>query len=196
MNSRITFISHAVTPALRRSAFPDDEALEEREIARVKSIDWRVPGAQQIVSAPERRAQMTALSLGLPASITEDLRDCHFGSWRGRELSQVQDDDPAGLVSWLTNPAAAPHGGESIDALVGRVKGWLDRQRGAGHTIAVTHPSIIRSAIILALDAPLQSFWRVDIAPISLTDLRYNGSTWTLRSAATKLSHSELGPEC
>jgi broad specificity phosphatase PhoE len=191
MTSRITFISHAVTPALRRAAFPIDEALEEGEIARVQSMGWKAPGAQQILSAPERRAQMTGLSLDLSASITEDLRDCDFGSWGGRELSQVQDDDPAGLVSWLTDPAAVPHGGESIQALVGRVKGWLDRQRDAGHTIAVTHPSIIRSAMILALDAPLQSFWRVDIAPISLTDLRYNGSTWTLRSAATKLSQTE-----
>jgi len=177
MTSRITFISHAATPALRRAAFPADEALEERAIARIKSISWRAPGAQQILSAPERRAQ--------------DLCDCDFGSWRGRELSQVQNDDPAGLVSWLTDPTAAPHGGESIEALAGRVNGWLDRQRDAGHTIAVTHPSIIRSAMILALDAPLQSFWRVDIAPISLTDLRYNGSTWTLRSAATKLNQTE-----
>jgi broad specificity phosphatase PhoE len=141
--------------------------------------------------APERRAQMTALSLNLSASIAEDLSDCDFGSWRGRALSQVQNDDPAGLFSWLTDPAVAPHGGESIEALFGRVKGWLDRQRDAGHTIAVTHPSIIRSAIILALNAPLQSFWRVDIAPASLTDLRYNGSTWILRSAAAKLSHAE-----
>jgi broad specificity phosphatase PhoE len=51
-------------------------------------------GAQQILSAPERRAQMTALSLDLPVSITENLCDCHFGSWRGRESSQVQDDEP------------------------------------------------------------------------------------------------------
>ncbi len=191
MTSRITFISHAATPALRRAAFPADEPLEEREIAQVKTTGWNAPGAQQILSAPERRAHMTALSLNLSASITEDLCDCDFGSWRGRELTEVQNDDPAGLVSWLTDLAAAPHGGESIEALVGRVKGWLDRQRDAGHTIAVTHPSIIRSAIILALDAPLQSFWRVDIAPISLTDLRYHGSTWTLRSSATKLSKSE-----
>jgi broad specificity phosphatase PhoE len=176
---------------LRQSAFPVDEALEEREIARIKSIGWRAPGAQQILAAPEKRAHMTALSLDLSVSITEELCDCHFGSWQGRELSQVQDNDPAGLVSWLTDPAAAPHGGESIEAVVDRVKRWLERQRDAGHTIAVTHPAIIRSAIILTLDAPLQSFWRVDIAPISLTDLRYNGSTWTLRSAATKLDQSE-----
>ena len=130
---------------------------------------------------------MTALRLNLAASITDDLRDCNFGTWQGRELSRVQQDDPAGLLSWFTDPAAAPHGGESIEALVRRVKSWMDRQRDAGHTIAVTHPAIIRSAILLVLDAPLQSFWRVDIAPLSLTELRYGGPTWTLRSSATRL---------
>lgn len=134
---------------------------------------------------------MTAIGLDISASISEDLCDCDFGSWRGRELGQVQKEDPTGVVSWLTDPAAAPHGGESIEALVKRVKGWLDRQRDTGHTIVVTHPSIIRSAIVLVLNAPLQSFWRVDVAPISLTDLRYNGSIWTLRSAGTKLSQYE-----
>ena len=190
MNSSITFISHAATPALRRAAFPADEALEESETARLQSVRWKAPRAQHILSAPEKRAQMTALSLNLSAFITEDLCDCNFGSWRGRELSEVQQDDPAGLVSWFTDPAAAPHGGESIETLVLRVKAWMDRQRDAGHTIAVTHPSIIRSAIILVLDAPLQSFWRVDVAPMSLTDLRYNGSTWTLRSSAIRLDKS------
>lgn len=133
---------------------------------------------------------MTALHLNLAVSITDDLCDCDFGKWRGKGLDQVQQEDPAGVASWLTDPAAAPHGGESIESLVLRVKGWMHRQRDLGHTIAVTHPSIIRCAVILALDAPLQSFWRIDIAPTSLTDLRYNGATWTLRSSAIKMSES------
>ena len=190
MTSRITFISHGVTSAVRRAAFPCDEELEETEIARIRSIRWHAPRAQQIVTAPEKRAQMTALGLHLSASVMDDLCDCDFGTWRDRDLSQVQEDDPIGLISWLTDPAAAPHGGESIERLVGRIERWLERQMDAGHTIAVTHPAIIRSAVILALGAPLSAFWRLDIAPLSLTDLRYNGSTWTVRSTSGKLSLS------
>ncbi len=191
MTSRITFISHAVTPALREAAFPHDEALEAREIARLRALAWESPRAQQILTAPEKRAAMTAESLGLTASIAEDLRDCDYGIWKGRQLSQVHEDDPDGLVAWLSDPGGSPHGGESIASLVNRVECWLELQTKVGHTIAVTHPAIIRSSILLVLNAPLKSFWRVDIAPASLTDLRYNGSNWTVRSAAAKLDQAE-----
>ena len=51
------------------------------------------------------------------------------------------------------------------------------------HTIAVTHPAVIRAAIVHALQVPLPAFWRFDIAPLSLTDLRFNGGVWSVRCA-------------
>ena len=48
--------------------------------------------------------------------------------------------------------------------------------------VAVTHPAIIRAAILVALDAPPKSFWRIDIAPVSRTVLHFRGHAWTLRS--------------
>lgn len=187
MTSRVTWISHAETPALRRAAFPLDETLEAATLDKLTLLRWNAPKAQQILSAPEQRAQMTARRLNLAASVAEDLRDCDFGCWRGREFLEVHRDDPDGIASWLTDPAAAPHGGESIAALVDRVARWLTQHSAEGHTIAVTHPAIIRGAIIFALDAPLQSFWRVDISPASVTDLRFNGSAWTIRSLGERL---------
>lgn len=191
MTSRITFISHAVTPALRHAAFPRDEALEAREVARLRALAWKAPPAQQILTAPEKRAAMTAESLSLTASIAEDLRDCNYGSWKGRQLSEVEEDDPDGLIVWLSDPAATPHCGESIKSLVARVGRWCKSQAKTGHTIAVTHPAIIRSAVLLALSAPLQSFWRLDIAAASVTDLRYNCFVWTVRSTAARLDEAE-----
>ena len=48
--------------------------------------------------------------------------------------------------------------------------------------MAVTHPAVIRAAILVALDAPPKSFWRIDIAPVSRTVLHFRGQAWTLRS--------------
>jgi broad specificity phosphatase PhoE len=48
--------------------------------------------------------------------------------------------------------------------------------------VAVTHPAIIRAAILIALDAPPKSFWRIDIAPASRTQMHFRGHAWTLRS--------------
>ena len=46
--------------------------------------------------------------------------------------------------------------------------------------MAVTHPAVIRAVILIALDAPPKSFWRIDIAPASRTVLHFRGR-WTLR---------------
>jgi broad specificity phosphatase PhoE len=83
---------------------------------------------------------------------------------------------------WLTDPARAPHGGESIVDLIERVAGWLaSLTQDASPTVAVTHPAVIRAAILGALDMPPKSFWRIDIAPVSRTFLHFRKGNWTLR---------------
>ena len=52
-----------------------------------------------------------------------------------------------------------------------------------GRIVAVTHPAVIRAAILVALDAPPKSFWRIDIAPMSRTVMHLRGQAWTLRSS-------------
>jgi broad specificity phosphatase PhoE len=49
-------------------------------------------------------------------------------------------------------------------------------------TVAVTHPAVIRAAILTALDAPPKSFWRIDVAPVSRTVMHFRGHVWTVRS--------------
>jgi len=70
---------------------------------------------------------------------------------------------------------------ESLTALIRRTAGWLDSvSRTNGRVVAVTHPAIIRAAILTVLDAAPESFWRIDIAPASRTVLHYRHG-WTLR---------------
>ena len=187
MTTRLTLISHAATSAQRRTAFPLDELVNEREIVKIADLGWKAPRAQRILVAPEHRTEQTACALGLSATITVELRDCNYGAWSGREISEIQSDDPEGILSWLTDPTASPHGGESIESLIGRAARWMDEQVEVSHTIAMTHPAVIRSAIVHALQAPALAFWRIDIAPLSLTDLRFNGRVWTVRSIACPL---------
>jgi broad specificity phosphatase PhoE len=191
MTTRLTLISHAPTQAQRRAAFPADESLEEQEFAKVAALGWKAPRVQRIWSAPERQTQQTAQALGLSAAIALELHDCDYGAWQGREFDELQSAEPEGVMAWLTDAVASPHGGESIIDLINRVGRWLDEQRDAGHTLAVTHPAVIRGAIVHALQAPAQSFWRIDIAPLSLTDLRFNGRVWTVRSTACPLQRTD-----
>jgi broad specificity phosphatase PhoE len=47
---------------------------------------------------------------------------------------------------------------------------------------AVTHASVIRAAIVHAIGAELRSFWRIDVAPLSLARLNGGAGRWTLAS--------------
>jgi broad specificity phosphatase PhoE len=174
---RLTLVSHAMTDAMAAGRFPDDEALNALGECQIDaSVDQsRVEVA---VSAPERRARHTAELLGLQPRVESRLADLDVGRWRGHELGAVQ---PEQLATWLSRPDSTPHGGESVVELITRVRDWMgDVSEQPGRLTAVTHPAVIRAAIMIALEAPPKSFWRIDIAPASRTVLHFRGR-WTLR---------------
>ncbi|HZQ30763.1 MAG TPA: histidine phosphatase family protein [Mycobacterium sp.] len=178
--TRLTLVSHAMTDAMSAGRFPTDEPLNARGRRQLgPSIDF---GATEFTSVrgPEQRCLQTAELLGLHATVEPRLADLDCGRWRGDVLSGVL---PADLAVWLTDPSSAPHGGESVLELMQRVSGWLESMSAnRSRTVAITHPAVIRAAILLALDAPPKSFWRIDIAPASRTSLHFRGQAWTLRS--------------
>jgi broad specificity phosphatase PhoE len=188
--ARITLISHAATLALKRASFPLDEALVEGEPEKIAALGWTSPRIQQVCTGPEQRTRQTATALGLEGSVESGLADVNYGEWSGKQIDEIQASDPIGLAAWLTDVSAAPHGGESFVQLIVRVGHWMEAQTGAGHTLAVTHPAVIRAAILYSLQAPPESFWRLEIAPLSVTDLRFNGRLWTARSTGCALSRS------
>ena len=108
-------------------------------------------------------------------------------------MDEVQSEDPEGMVAWLKDLGGSPHGGESIEELISRAGKWMDQQREVDHTIAVTHPAVIRAALVYALRLPSQNFWRFDIAPLSLTDLRFSRDVWTVRCSGCPLGTVERG---
>jgi broad specificity phosphatase PhoE len=114
------------------------------------------------------------------------LADVDYGRWSGKGLDHIEMADPDGLSDWLTNPDSISHGGESLTQLIERVSIW-QQQIKSGHTLAITHPAVIRVAVILAIQAPPQSFWRIEVAPLTMTDLRFNGRSWTIRSSGCPL---------
>ncbi|OCB57382.1 histidine phosphatase [Mycobacterium vulneris] len=178
---RLTLVSHAMTDATAAGRFPTDEPLNALGHRQADAaVELGVIDAAYC--GPEKRARQTAELLGLSAAVEPPLADLDFGSWRGAVLGGVP---PADLAVWLTDPARAPHGGESVVDLVNRVHGWMDRLASErGRLVAVTHPAVVRAAILVALDAPPKSFWRIDIAPMSRTVMNFRGHAWTLRSSS------------
>lgn len=176
---RLTLLSHAMTDAMAAGRFPTDEPLNSVGHRQVDA-STELGVTERAYCGPEKRSRQTAELLGLQAIIDTRLADLDCGRWRGDVLGRV---DPADLAIWLTDPTRAPHGGESVIDLIERVKGWMDSLTAdRARLVAVTHPSVIRAAIVIALDAPPKSFWRIDIAPASRTVMHFRGHAWTLRS--------------
>lgn len=176
--TRLTLVSHAMTDAMAAARFPDDEPLNDHG-CRQAAVGFEIKSGTRQLTAPERRTRQTAQLLGLRPVTEPRLADLDCRRWRGRALDDVP---PADLDVWLTDPVQAPHGGESIVDLVSRVAAWLaSLADNASNTVAVTHPAVIRAAILTVLDASPNAFWRIDIKPLSRTVLHLRGAAWTLR---------------
>jgi broad specificity phosphatase PhoE len=186
MTTRLTLLCHASTSAIRASAFPADEPLDPQGRQKLAAFPHRLRQSDRCLASPALRARETAEALGLDATVEMALRDCDYGKWTGRSFEDVQTRNPKAVAEWLRNPEAAPHGGESVAALIARISSWLEAQKNTpGVIVAVTHASVIRAAIVCALEAEPRSFWHIDIAPLSLTRLSGNNGRWTLVSISS-----------
>lgn len=182
MTGRLTLICCGATAALRASAFPLDEPLEQKSIVQAHRLAGGLPRADRIWYDLARRAVETVDALGLKGEPVAALADQNFGRWAGRRVEEL---DPAELASWMADPDAAPHGGETLNGLRQRVSALLSESLGlSGHTLAITHAAVIRAAICEILGAPSSAFRAVDVQPLSLTRLSSDGRRWALRIAA------------
>jgi broad specificity phosphatase PhoE len=177
---RVLLICHAATADTRRAVFGGDGPLLDGAARRVADLGAHLPKARAVLRSDARCTRETADALGLgdAAALDAGVADWDFGSWAGRALADLEAADPAALMAWRSDPASAPHGGESLVALLARTRAWLDALDGDGVRIAVTHPSVIRAAVVCGLEVPEEAFWTIDIAPISVTELRRRGTRW------------------
>lgn len=182
MPTRLLLIAHGATAATRQAAFPLDEPIEAAARELAETLGPKLMPAHRSYAAPELRARETAQALGLVAEPQGLLADLNLGRWRGKTFDAMLAEGPTAIAAWTSDPASRAHGGESVDELVARVRPWLEHQRQAGgKIIAVTHPAVLRAAVIIAIGAPSSSFWRIDIGPLTQVELRGDERRWTLR---------------
>jgi broad specificity phosphatase PhoE len=196
MQTRLLLVSHPATQAMRVGAFPADDPLDPRAFDELRVWDGRALIAGhaahgQVLRSAATCVRETAEALGLGAEITPALSDSDAGEWRGRRLHELAVSEPRALAAWIHSPDAAPPGGESFRAVLARVGAWLDAFEasssspdGGMQVVALTHAVVIRAAVIHALGVPAESFGRVEIAPLSIVELRRSREgTWTWRAA-------------
>ncbi|MDU9021305.1 histidine phosphatase family protein [Pseudomonas corrugata] len=184
--TRLTLISHARTVAQKQARFALDESLDADWLARRPKAGHGYRNASHILCGPELRTRQTAALFGDEFQVVQVLADCDMGRWRGLSIDALLQAEPEHLQAWLNDPHATPHGGESIDGLCRRVGDWLaSLENEPGHLLAITHPFVIRAALMNVLQCPATTFNRIDIEPLSSLELRFNGM-WRLRTLGSE----------
>ncbi|MET7512717.1 bifunctional RNase H/acid phosphatase [Streptomyces sp. NPDC005480] len=177
----------ALTPEKRFSGSggsdPELSAAGRSQAERVAAALAARGTVQAIVSSPLKRCQETARTvaarLGLDVHIEEGLRETDFGAWEGMTFGEVRERFPDDMNAWLASSKAEPTGGgESFAAVARRVAATRDRlvERYAGRTVLlVTHVTPIKTFVRLALGAPPESLFRMELSAASLSAVAYYG---------------------
>jgi broad specificity phosphatase PhoE len=177
-STRLTLICHARTVAQKLARFPTNDPVEDSQFSS-DMLARRFASASRLLCGPELRTQQTAGWFGHQPQIDQALRDCDWGRWHGQSIKDLQLAEPDALQAWISDPHAAPHGGESVAQLSERVQAWLlSLQGSSGHVVAITHPFVIRVALMQVVQGTALN--AIDVEPLSAVDLRFNG-IWRLR---------------
>ncbi|KOG27704.1 bifunctional RNase H/acid phosphatase [Streptomyces resistomycificus] len=190
MGAPATFVllRHGETPLTPQKRFSgsggSDPSLSDvgrDQAQRVAAALARRGTVQHIVASPLARTRETAAAvaarLGLDVTVEDGLRETDFGAWEGLTFGEVRERHPDDLTKWLADPEAEPTGGgESFAATATRIAATRDRLVAAyaGRTVLlVTHVTPIKTFVRLALGAPPESLFRMELSAASLSAVAY-----------------------
>ncbi|GAA2235895.1 bifunctional RNase H/acid phosphatase [Streptomyces nogalater] len=184
----LVLLRHGETPLTPQKRFsgsggtdPALSAAGREQAHRVADALARRGTIQAVVSSPLARTRETAgivaARLDLDVAIEDGLRETDFGAWEGLTFGEVRERYPDDLNAWLADPEAHPTGGgESFAEAAVRLAATRDKLVAAyqGRTVLlVTHVTPIKTLIRLALGAPPESLFRMELSAASLSAVAY-----------------------
>ncbi|MFG2933228.1 bifunctional RNase H/acid phosphatase [Streptomyces achromogenes] len=184
----LVLLRHGKTPLTPQKRFsgsggtdPALSAAGREQAHRVADALARRGTIQAIVASPLARTRETAgivaARLNLDVTIEDGLRETDFGAWEGLTFGEVRERYPDDLNAWLADPEAHPTGGgESFAETAVRLAATRAKLVAAyrGRTaLLVTHVTPIKTLIRLALGAPPESLFRMELSAASLSAVAY-----------------------
>ncbi|MDX3312279.1 bifunctional RNase H/acid phosphatase [Streptomyces sp. ME08-AFT2] len=181
-------LRHGETPLTPQKRFSGsggtDPSLSDAgrgQAERVAAALARRGTVQHVLASPLARTRETAGivadRLGLEVTVEDGLIETDFGAWEGLTFGEVRERHPDDLNAWLADPEAEPTGGgESFAATAVRIAAARDRLVAAyaGRTVLlVTHVTPIKTLVRLALGAPPESLFRMELSAASLSAVAY-----------------------
>ncbi|MFG2685756.1 bifunctional RNase H/acid phosphatase [Streptomyces sp. NPDC048405] len=181
-------LRHGETPLTPQKRFsgsggtdPSLSAVGREQAEKVAESLARRGTIEAIVASPLARTRETAgivaARLGLEVAVEEGLRETDFGAWEGLTFGEVRERYADDLDAWLASPDAEPTGGgESFAATGARIAATREKLVAAyaGRTVLlVSHVTPIKTFLQLALGAPPESLFRMELSAASLSAVAY-----------------------
>lgn len=198
----IYLVRHGSTSATKKGRIcgsNSDIALNEEGLAQAELIgawfsDIKV---DSIFSSPLIRAVQTADSIAKSVNMPtyykhSGLVEKKEGDWEGKTYWQIREEDPKAWERWSKDPISySPPHGESVRDFVARIDRALNdilKNYDTGNTVVLTtHAGIIRGIIMNSLNIPVENFFRIDIAPGSISRIDWSESYATLKYCSLTL---------
>lgn len=172
--------AHTVDKRFSGGLASSNPGLSDEGRAQVRATaDWLAPLAERVeavVASPVRRTAESAAIVGeiLDRPVVEEpgFAEMEFGHWDGLTFAEVAAQHRAEMDAWLGSLDVAPTGGESFRTVEERVLAGLARtlESYAGRTVVVvSHVTPIKTLVAQAMGAPLESVFRMELSPASVT---------------------------
>lgn len=129
-----------------------------------------------IYSSDLGRAYQTAEIIGNKLSIevekTEALREMNFGTWEGRIIKDIIEEDPELYKMWRNEPhlAKIPQG-ETLSQIKERTDAFIkeiNEKYDGKHIVLVTHSLCARITLLSFLDSDVKNIYRINQANTAL----------------------------
>ena len=153
-------------------------------------------GAEILIASPLKRTRQTAEAIakttGLEIIFDETWFELSFGTWDGKAIEEVRENEPEQYQAWLNSTGYAPGGGESYDEASIRIEAALERlvaEYPGKKIIVVTHNGVIKLAAKLAVGAPADAVFHMDATPCSISSI----SIWPSDGLRALRSFNERG---
>lgn len=171
-------------PQLSEAGIQDAQAVAD-ELSKVgqSGAYAKVLKPTVVVSSPIARTRETAAiiaaKLGIKVEINDDIAEIAFGDWDGHTNQEVAENWPDQYEQWRGDVKIAPPGGESLEEFDVRVQNGLADilEKHEGQTVVVvSHVMPIRGFLKSAMQAGWPSYWRISVAPCSMSIVRFWGN--------------------
>ncbi|MFL6796493.1 MAG: histidine phosphatase family protein [Xanthobacteraceae bacterium] len=151
-----------------------------------------------VQSSPQPRTRDTAAVIAERANVALEIAagidEIDMGDWTGRSFASLREDPDWRRWNEARGSSRPPHG-ESMHELQQRILAHLEHTAKAhpdGRIAIVSHAEVIRAALLHVLKIDVNEFWRVEVAPGSISTVVMRAGAADVLALNVKLPTPEV----